>query len=263
MENANNQGASCSEIIGDGDLGLVLEDNQMPTWCAGYGGSGSTYAIDEYGIAQEWCQSASLEAFTDAQYELGAQRAAIHCKNHGIPVRFVTIDRQVGEPPSGFVRHDRCENGYKLGKSDPGDQFDEAKFIARVNHYMGASAPQKEWDEMATKEEFEALLAPVKQGLEGVSALVGWLTNTQGHRRRFFHAPHPDTSPPQEAIFMIVEHVDESGPRPRVWSSYHHIGQWPTFLMLGGLPDARNVPAYTAQQRDLLKRGEPVEQIWS
>ncbi|KKL80797.1 hypothetical protein LCGC14_2001220 [marine sediment metagenome] len=28
--------------------------------------------------------------------------------------------------PTGIVRHDKCENGTKLGKTDPGHQFDQA-----------------------------------------------------------------------------------------------------------------------------------------
>jgi hypothetical protein len=187
MENPSNTGASCSEIIGDGELGIVLEDNQMPTWCAGFGDIGSTYAIDEYGVALEFCQSAALEDFTEKQYDLGAQRTALRCKAYGIPPVFITIPRQVGEPPAGIVRHDRCENGYKLGKSDPGDKFDEARFLARVKHYLGAEdemTPEQEAELKKLREDFNTISGQIfpelKQLRTDVNTLSAQIGNLSG-----------------------------------------------------------------------------------
>jgi hypothetical protein len=124
-------GGSFSYVIGaDGSMGVVLNDNQMPTYSAGYGGPGSTYAIDEYGISYELAQSAKKEPFTDACLRRAAKEIAAKCKKHGIPAVFRTIPLQVGDPPPGLVRHDRCQNGIVLGKDDPGVQFNEARFLA-------------------------------------------------------------------------------------------------------------------------------------
>ncbi len=123
-------GASFSYVIGtDGSKGTVLDDDQMPTYSSGYGGPGSTYAIDEYGISYELAQSAAQEPFTDACLRRAAKEIAAKCKQYGIPAVFLTIPNQRGVVPTGLVRHDRCQNGYVLGKSDPGDQFNEGAFL--------------------------------------------------------------------------------------------------------------------------------------
>lgn len=143
MQSANNRssdgtwGGSCSYIIAeDGRICRVLTDTQQPTYGAGYGGAGSTYSIDEYGIAVEWCQSTIDTDFTEAQYQRGADLYASYCNTYGILATMLSIPRQTGVAPSGFVRHDRCENGAKLGKSDPGPQFREVYFIGLVNERL-------------------------------------------------------------------------------------------------------------------------------
>lgn len=130
---AKGWGSSFSHVIGtDGSMGSVLDDDQVPTYSAGYGGAGSTYAIDEYAISYELAQSPAQEPFADATYRRAAKETALKCLKYGIPPVMIEIPRQVGDVPTGIVRHDRCENGIKLGKTDPGDQFDEARFIADV-----------------------------------------------------------------------------------------------------------------------------------
>jgi hypothetical protein len=129
-------GSSFSHVIGtDGSMGTVLDDNQMPTYSAGYGGAG-TYAIDEYAISYECAQSQAQEPFTDALYARLAKEVAGKCLQYGIPPVMVSIMVQKGEVPTGIVRHDRCENGIKLGKTDPGVQFNEVRFIAAVKAEM-------------------------------------------------------------------------------------------------------------------------------
>ena len=139
-------GSSFSKVIGrDGSLGVVLNNDQMPTYSAGYGSQGppNGYAVDDYGISYEVGQSQALEAYSGAQYARLAEQVAIDCKRYDIPVKMLTLNNQTGVPPKGIVRHDRCENGSKLGKTDPGSQFDEARFIRLVNAYL-----QEEDDDM-------------------------------------------------------------------------------------------------------------------
>jgi hypothetical protein len=128
----------------------VLEDNQQPTYCAGYGGAG-TWAIDEYGIAYEWAQNNAAIPYSDLMYRRGAKEIAIKCKLYGIPPVFLSLPSQTGPVPKGIVRHDRCENGAKLGKSDPGNQFNEALFLS----YLTA---ELEEDDMALTPRQEAAL---------------------------------------------------------------------------------------------------------
>jgi hypothetical protein len=146
-------GSSFSHVIGtDGSLGTVLDDNQMPTYSAGYGGAGSTYAIDEYAISYELAQSPAQEPFSDAIYDRLVQEIAVDCKRYGIPPVMISISRQTGAVPTGIVRHDRCENGIKLGKTDPGDQFDEARFIADVKVEMEDEMDEAEVRKIAKQE---------------------------------------------------------------------------------------------------------------
>jgi hypothetical protein len=127
-------GGSCSYILGpDGQMCNVLSDNQQPTYSAGYGGAGSTWAIDEYGVSYEWAQPASQPPFSDAMYRRGAKEIAVKCKKYGIPPVFLNLPNQSGPVPKGIVRHDRCANGVKLGKTDPGPQFNEALFLQYLN----------------------------------------------------------------------------------------------------------------------------------
>ncbi len=137
-------GSSFSYVIGtDGSMGTVLDDNQMPTYSAGFGGVGSTYAIDEYGISFELAQSQAQEPFTDALYSRAVQEVTAKAQLYGIPLVFLDIPLQRGEVPTGLVRHDKCENGIKLGKTDPGAQFGEARFLMEDD--MPDEATIKQW----------------------------------------------------------------------------------------------------------------------
>jgi hypothetical protein len=149
---AQGWGGSCSYVIDrDGTLGTVLADNQMPTYGAGYGGTGSEWSIDEYGISYEWCQSPAQEEFTTEQYERGAAEYAAKCRAYGIPALMLDVQRQAGPVPSGFVRHDRCENGRKLGKTDPGARFRDDDFIALVREKLAG-------EEQMTEDEVKAVI---------------------------------------------------------------------------------------------------------
>ena len=140
-------GSSFSHVIGaDGSKGTVLDDNQMPTYSAGYGGVNSTYAIDEYGISFELAQSQAQEPFTDALYTRLAREVAPLCIKYDIPPVMISVTSQKGTVPTGIVRHDRCENGIKLGKTDPGVQFNEVRFIADVKAKIAPDKPPQEDD---------------------------------------------------------------------------------------------------------------------
>jgi hypothetical protein len=140
-------GSSFSHVIGtDGSQGTVLDDNQQPTYSAGFGGPNSTYAIDWYGISYELAQSPAQEPFSDAIYDRLAKEVAVDCLRYGIPPVMIAVFDQSGAVPTGIVRHDRCQNGRILGKTDPGDQFDEARFIRQLK------AEMQEGDDMATSE---------------------------------------------------------------------------------------------------------------
>lgn len=138
-------GSSFSHVIGtDGSEGNVLRDDQAPTYSAGYGGPGSEWSIDEYGISYELAQSADQEPFTDACLRRAAREVAIDCGRYGIPVEFLWVRQQSGTVPTGLVRHDQCQNGIYLGKNDPGVQFNQQYFLSLVRAQM-----QPEEDDMS------------------------------------------------------------------------------------------------------------------
>ncbi len=196
----NNQGgwgSSFSYVIGtDGSMGTVLDDDQMPTYSAGYGGAG-TYAIDEYGISYELAQSQAQEPFTDALYERLAKEVAGKCLKYGIPPVMVSIMVQKGEVPMGIVRHDRCENGIKLGKTDPGVQFNEVRFIADVKAEME--------DDMTSEE---------KARMDTLFSQVSWLRAELGLPPQF------DNSQAHESTVMArLDGLDEHTANAK----YHHL----------------------------------------
>ena len=189
--NALGWGSSCSYIIGrDGRLASVLRDDRYPTYSAGYGGAGSTWSIDEYGISYEWCQSANQEEFTTEQYERAAIEYAGKCRMHAIPPVMLDIPRQSGPVPAGFVRHDRCENGRKLGKTDPGPQFRDNEFVDLVRQRLG------EEEDMFTDEDRRVLGAVAMY----TATLNAWRQNVEPHivntDRKLNHELTPTGDPP-------------------------------------------------------------------
>jgi hypothetical protein len=157
-------GGSCSYIIGRrGELAKVLDDDQQPTYCAGYGATlrPTGYAIDELGIAYEWCQTTALEEYSTEQYERGATEFARKSQMYSIPPMFLTPSVQSPPPPQtmrGAVRHDRCENGAKLGKSDPGAKFREVDFVELWRQKMKDTEPIPE----ITAEELTTMIQPIR-----------------------------------------------------------------------------------------------------
>lgn len=181
-------GSSFSHVIGtDGSMGTVLDDNQMPTYSAGYGGVGSTYAIDEYAISYELAQSPAQEPFSDAIYARLAKEVAVDCKRYGILARMIEIPRQTGAVPTGIVRHDRCENGIKLGKVDPGDQFDEARFIADVKAKMEPEEPSAPPAESEPPKEDERMVLVL---IRGKTDDTVYALDTDGRKYRLASPEH-------------------------------------------------------------------------
>ncbi len=186
---AQGWGSSFSHVIGtDGSEGTVLDDDQMPTYSAGYGGPGSTYAIDEYAISYELAQSPAQEPFSDAIYERLAAEVAVDCLAYGIPLVMVEIPRQTGAVPTGIVRHDKCENGIKLGKTDPGDQFDEARFIVDVKALL-APSPEPEPEPPLEPEppEEESMVIVIIKAADGGTQ---YILNTDGRKYRLGSLAH-------------------------------------------------------------------------
>lgn len=71
--------------------------------------------------------------------------------------------------PTGFIRHDRCENGAKLGKSDPGPQFREDYFISLVEQRLRKPQPietQGEDDVALSQEDLDKIGAMIDARLQ-------------------------------------------------------------------------------------------------
>ena len=213
VQSANNNnggwGSSFSHVIGtDGSQGTVLDDSQMPTYSAGYGGPTSTWAIDEYAISYELAQSQALEPFTDACYRRAAKEVAIDCLAYAIPATFLNIPNQSGVVPAGLVRHDRCQNGVILGKTDPGTQFNEAYFLSLLRAEMQpvASPPQ-------LQEEDDMML--LYHSVKGVYLLVnGYKRALDGPREQAYKAAGVPRSPASDAAIDAI--FDEPKPTAQV-----------------------------------------------
>jgi hypothetical protein len=145
MQSPNNNqggwGGACSYIVSDNGLIChVLDDEQQPTYGAGYGRflRPDGWALDEYGIAVELCQPYINTPFTEVQLRAAAKLCAWYCEKYGISLQFLSIPDQSMSTTfrTGFVRHDRSENGTKFGKSDPGPQFNEDQFLQYVHDAM-------------------------------------------------------------------------------------------------------------------------------
>ncbi len=183
-------GSSFSHVIGtDGSEGTVLNDNQMPTYSTGYGGPNSTYAIDEYGISYELAQSPAQEPFRNEIYNRLVKEVAVDCKRYGIPPIMIEVFNQSGIVPIGIVRHDRCENGVKLGKTDPGDQFDETRFIVMLKAEMRLK-PQPEPDPPPEPEPPREEISMVIVIIKAEGDKTQYILNTDGRKYRLGSLEH-------------------------------------------------------------------------
>ena len=121
------------------------------TWAAGYGnGNVPEWGVDEVALSIEMAQPAPVngvyEPFTqasiDALVEFLTQRFQWGMLP-GVALRHVDFldQRRDWKPPSGFVGHDRTENGVKLGKSDPGPLFPINEVLARIGAAIAPPPP--------------------------------------------------------------------------------------------------------------------------
>ena len=130
---------------------VVLSENphdQFASWAAGYGGRGPAHewGAGETSYSVEVAQSQAREAYSDKIYtELAELVLAINEEHRRrgwrtIPLVHIPFwDQRRDRPvPAGFTTHEGCENGRKLGKTDPGDEFDFPRLFARVRDLEGA-----------------------------------------------------------------------------------------------------------------------------
>jgi hypothetical protein len=183
-------GSSCSYILGrDGKICKALEDNQMPTFSAGYGSSLSGWSIDEYGVSVEWCQSANQEEYTTIQYERGAVLYAYYSVKYNIDPTIITIPNQTGQVPTGFVRHDGCENGFKLGKTDPGPKFRNNDFVDLVRSKINGGGGDDELNEEQNRKldeiwnKSKELLNHIGFGVDYNDSLSAWINRVSDKER--------------------------------------------------------------------------------
>jgi hypothetical protein len=121
------------------------------TWAAGYGnGNVSEWGVDEVALSIEMAQPAPVngvyEPFTqpsiDALVEFLVQRFGWGMLPN-VALKHVDFldQRRDWKPPSGFVGHDRTENGVKLGKSDPGPLFPINEVLTRISEALAPPPP--------------------------------------------------------------------------------------------------------------------------
>jgi hypothetical protein len=165
-------GSSASRIIGPmGEHCIVMDDDKYPTYsgCYGFLGYPQEFCLDESAISYEVAQPTNSTPFTDAQYERLALEVAADCKKYGIPP--VMLDLRAGQfypVPTGITRHDRSANGKKLGKSDPGDQFNESRFLALLRTHL----TQEEEDMPLNEEDLTKIRAIIKEEVDGGRMLI-------------------------------------------------------------------------------------------
>ena len=131
------------------------------TWAAGYGnGNVPEWGVDEVALSIEMPQPAGKDAQgnwtgdPNAYYEPFPQ-ASIDALVEFLTQRFqwgmlpnvklqyveFLDQRRDWAPPSGFVGHDRTENGVKLGKSDPGPLFPINEVLTRIGAALAPPPP--------------------------------------------------------------------------------------------------------------------------
>ncbi|KKM79803.1 hypothetical protein LCGC14_1346240 [marine sediment metagenome] len=154
---AKGWGSCASRIIGpNGEHCVVMGDDEYPAYsgCYGYNGPPQEFCMDEVAISYEVAQPTASTPFTDDQYERLAIEVARDCVNHNIPP--VMVDYRAGHfPPviAGVTRHDLTANGIKLGKTDPGAEWDDVRFMSLLKAKLG-----QEEDMGLTPEEHSKLM---------------------------------------------------------------------------------------------------------
>ena len=132
-------GGCASRIIGPaGEMTIVMPDDQMPTYSAGYGAIGPPveFLVDQHYISYELAQPTINTPYTDPQIDRIAMEIALDAKTYGFPIIMRDFRDDQTVPLPGVTRHDRTANGRKLGKSDPGHMFPEVRFVTLARAYL-------------------------------------------------------------------------------------------------------------------------------
>ena len=126
-----------SKVISDtGQLCQIIPDEWHPTWSAGH--------MDPIAVSYELAQPAPGSApFTEACLDRAAYEVAKDCLKYNIPPVVLSYVSGDNHQAPGIARHDHSANGDYYGKSDPGSQFDDRAFEARVLLQMEALMPEK------------------------------------------------------------------------------------------------------------------------
>lgn len=145
--NSGGWGSSTNRIIShEGQQCIAWPDEMQPTWSAGYGGSGSVWAIDEYAISFELAQASLTQPYREATLDRAAQEVAALCLKYSIPPVWLDRVEQTGAVPTGITGHESTDNGRHYGKTDPGVgvTFDTQAFIRRVESKLHPMGPAPE-----------------------------------------------------------------------------------------------------------------------
>lgn len=132
-------GSMASRIVGAGGRHcMVMPDDYYPAYSAGH--------IDPIAISFETCQSNADMPYDERDFQRLAQEVAIVCKRNGIPPRNIPYLSGDNREAPGIAYHDRCANGTKWGKTDPGDMFDRERFARRVAELMEVDQEDEMWE---------------------------------------------------------------------------------------------------------------------
>ena len=110
--------ASAHFVVGPSRVCRMVDDDDQ-AW------HGAVNNATHLGI--EIAQPASQPPFSDFQYKAAAAIVRAWCQKYGIPMEHVGSQSQ-----PGILGHDESEQGKGVGKTDPGRQFDWARFMTLV-----------------------------------------------------------------------------------------------------------------------------------
>jgi N-acetyl-anhydromuramyl-L-alanine amidase AmpD len=114
---------SSHRVIGilPGQHAIVVGD-EYAAWHAG--DPNPTLDLNPYWLSIEFAQPRPEDDFTQWQYQQGAMAVAGWAKYYGFEIDETTV-----------VPHSATRQGIKWGKSDPGERFDLAGFLALARDY--------------------------------------------------------------------------------------------------------------------------------
>lgn len=151
-------GGSCDLIIYDiGTRVKVTDwDSESPTYGAGYGNFLPPLGWDcsRYYLQVELAQHIASAPFDDRTIDSLAEWTANMALRYNFPIVRLPFLSQTGNPiPRGITAHDACQNGIRLGKTDPGPLFPWSEYMQKAANYYAAlqtepsppAAPTLDW----------------------------------------------------------------------------------------------------------------------